>query len=513
MSTKPLTAAAVLRFKPGAKRRRIPDLGTPSLFLIIEPSGRKSWGMRFRVGGGRIGKITLGPVDLSGKGVPGEPVIGKTPLTLAGARRLAAKIHHERDQGLDPVAEHKARKHRQRTEIKEREAPTFAAAAKAYVDEYAQPKIRRWHEVAKVLGFDYPNGGGEPEMRKQSLVERWADKLVGEIDSHLIWSVIDEARRVGIPGIPAKTKGTSEARARSVCAALSGMWGWLRGQRHRYTVGNPFADITRPDPAGKRERVLSHAEIRWFWHACDSADGPRVPGARKPFAPLLRLLQLTGSRLNEVAGMRRDELHEDGSWHLPGSRSKNRKPHITPLSPLARQQLDTMKGRGDLIFTTNGRTQVSGFSRMKARLDEAMLEIARAERGDTATIPGWTLHDLRRTAVTCMSEDLGIREAVIEKTVNHLSGVRGGIAGVYNKAELLPERRIALAAWARFVELVIDKDLHAAHQRLIADNDEHREQFQRAVLKGNDEWGHYLATLAATNVIPMRSRREAEIAS
>src|SRR6516225_3004080 len=104
--SKPLTAAAVLKFKPAAKRRRIPDSETRSLFLIIEPSGHKSWQMRFRVGGGRISKMTLGSVDVNKSEMPDEPVIGQ-PLTLEAARLLARRIHRERAMGHDPITEHR----------------------------------------------------------------------------------------------------------------------------------------------------------------------------------------------------------------------------------------------------------------------------------------------------------------------------------------------------------------------------------------------------------------------
>src|SRR5262249_34162660 len=108
---KALTAAAVRKLAPGPKRRRIRDGSTASLFLIIEPSGPKAWQMRFRVPGGRIGKITLGEVKLDGAEIKGEPVIGQ-PLTLAAARQVAAQVHRERALGHDPVAEHKAHKER-----------------------------------------------------------------------------------------------------------------------------------------------------------------------------------------------------------------------------------------------------------------------------------------------------------------------------------------------------------------------------------------------------------------
>ena len=107
-----------------------------------------------------------------------------------------------------------------------------------------------------------------------------------------------------------------------------------------------------------------------------------------------------------------------------------------PLAPLARELIASVPDLGsDLVFTTNGTTPVNGWTKVKRRLDARMI------------IPPWRLHDLRRTAVTGMAE-LGVRPDVIEMAVNHRSGSRAGIAGVYNKSELLPERRAALEQWA-----------------------------------------------------------------
>src|SRR5262249_33589788 len=119
MSDKPLTAAACRKFAPSRKRRRIRDAGARSLFLIVEPSGHKSFQMRFRLSGGRIGKLTLGPFDPSDKGPKDAPVIGQ-PITLAAARTLSAEVLRQRELGRDPIADHKARKHRQRLELKEK---------------------------------------------------------------------------------------------------------------------------------------------------------------------------------------------------------------------------------------------------------------------------------------------------------------------------------------------------------------------------------------------------------
>ena len=136
--------------------------------------------------------------------------------------------------------------------------------------------------------------------------------------------------------------------------------------------------------------------------------------------------------------MRRDEI-DGATWTIPGARTKNRRVHVVPLAPLARQLIASVPGNGELVFTTDGRSPVSVGSKIKRRLDQAM------------KIPPWRLHDLRRTFVTGLAE-LGIRPDVIELAVNHVSGLRGGIAGVYNRSELLPERRAALERWATHMQ-------------------------------------------------------------
>jgi integrase len=438
---KELTAAAVAKYRPGPKRRRIRDALTKSLFLVIEPTGTKSWQMRFRTPSGRIGKLTLGRVDFSGRELKDDPQIGQ-PLTLAAARQLAAKVHRERGLGHDPIADHQARKHRNRAEIEERNASTFGAAVRAYVEEHARPKIRRWPETARMLGLRYPRGSGAPELIKGGLADRWADRPVRDIDSHDIWSVTDEARRVAVPGLAARNPEASDARARALFGALSGLFSWLK-RRRRIEI-NPCANLDHPSGPEARERTLSDDEIRWFWRACGEVG--------EPFGTIFRLLLLTGARLNEVAGMRRDELSADAAmWQLPGHRTKNKRPHKVPLPSGAQAIIAAATGGQQIIFSTTGSTPPSGWSRAKRRLDAAMLAFARAERGPDVTIPGFRLHDLRRTAVTGMAE-LGIRPDVIELVVNHVSGHRGGIAGVYNRSELMAERKNALERWSAHVE-------------------------------------------------------------
>lgn len=463
MSNAPLTAAAVENFRPGPKRRIIRDHGAKSLFLVIEPTGHKSWRMRFRTPSGRIAKLTLGPYDRAQELVA-EPVVGQ-PLTLAAARQLASSVHRQRALGRDVIADRQASKHRARIESETLAANTFSVAARNYIEEHAKSHARSWRKIARQLGLDYPLlKSAEPIELRGGLAERWADKLITDIDEHAIWQVVEEAKRVGVPGLVVRNKGISTVRGRALFIVLSAMFGWLKRQRHIKI--NPCSGISRPSHEGKRERVLSNDEIRIFWDACETVDQTHRP----LFAPILKLMLLTGARENEVAGMRRDELIDDvsansmslpifiegGLWHLPGSRAKNKKPLIVHLPPLMRELIASRPVIGDFVFTTTGTTPVSGWSRLKRRLDAIMLSIVKKERGASAKLTPWQLRDLRRTFVTGMGE-LGIAPHVIELCVNHISGHRAGVAGVYNRSELLPERKAALERWAVHVAGIVSK--------------------------------------------------------
>ena len=429
---KTITAAAVKNYRPGEGRREIPDGGCPGLYLVIQASGHRSWAMRFRRPNGKPAKLTLGPVDLSGQEAESEPVLD-SPLTLASARRLAAEIHRQRAMGRDVVADYDASRRRQKSEHESRAKSTYASAAKDFIEQYASKKTRRWRETARLLGLAYPPTGGEPTRIKGGLCERWNDKPIAEIDGHDIHSLIDETRRSGAPGLERRSDGPTEARARVMLSCLSKMFSWL--VQHRRVSQNPCKDVHRPEASAARDRVLTDAEIVKFWRATDAE--------RKELSALLKLLLLTGCRLNEVAGMTRAELSDDGAtWNIPGSRTKNKRPHVVPLAPLARKMVGT--GSEGFVFTTTGRSPVSGWSKIKRRLDAAM------------KIPPWRLHDLRRTAATGMAE-IGIAPHIVEAALNHISGAKAGVAGTYNRAAYAEEKRAALERWASHVQGLVSE--------------------------------------------------------
>jgi integrase len=451
---KVLTTAAVAKYVPRPQRREIPDAKARGLYLCIFPSGVKSWVLRFRRPDGRPAKLTLGAV--SDEESADEPELG-APLTLGMARELAARINRQRARGIDVIEENKARKHRKRAAAFQNATNSFGAAVREFFVDHKTRKWftrpRRWGGDARLLGLDWPRGcdpaATEPRVIPGGLAATWADKPVADIDGHDIHAIVDEARKFGIPGLPRHNQGVSEARGRKMHSALSVLFRWLL-QRRRVTV-NPCVGVWHPGAGPARERVLADAEVRLFWRGCERL-GP-------PYGVLFKLLLLTGCRLNEVTGMTRAELSEDGAtWTIPSQRTKNHRRHVVPLPALARDILAAVpriESAAGYLFTLSGARPVTSFSGAKAQLDAAMLTVAREEAEvagrDPAAINGpWRLHDLRRTAATGMAE-LGIAPHIVEACLNHVSGAKAAVAGVYNRAAYAPEKAAALARWANHI--------------------------------------------------------------
>jgi integrase len=437
-----LTDAAVSKLRKGDQRRRIRDLGAQSLFLIIERSGHKAWQMRFRRPGGKIGKITLGPVHTGAENSE-EPVIGM-PLTLRAARQLAAEVHRQRSLQRDVIADYKAEQHRKRAEIADRGRESFGACAARYVDEHARKRLRGWRGTAKLLGLSYPPECAGPELIKGGLAERWAERTLREIDGHDVWSVMEEAKRIGVPGLGVKIEDHSDSRARHLRNALSALFSWAH--RQRLVETNPCRAVAPPSAPASRDRILTNDEIRWFWKACSGM---------RPFEGALKILLLTGQRRDEVAEMLWDELRDNGEWHLPRERTKNKRAHVVALPQAALSLIQQEPRTGRYVFTTTGKTPISGWSKTKRKLDLAMLDLARLERDKNFEIEPWRIHDLRRTAVTGMAR-AGADLHVVERAVNHVSGSFGGIVSVYQQHKYSAEVRTALEAWSNLVAGIIE---------------------------------------------------------
>jgi integrase len=354
-------------------------------------------------------------------------------LTLAAARRLAGALKHEIATGGDPAANYQ---HEKRSVALAAEN-TFPQAATDFILQHAMKKTRRWQVQARLLGLRSTVGNPtvELELIPKGLAARWRDLPLSEIDADTVFRLIEEVRDRGVPGL-ARRKPASESMARSMHSALSKLFNWSLEKRR--VSHNPLDVLKRPSPPKARDRVLSEPEIVAFWQATEQMG--------KPFAAVLKLLLLTGARLREVAEMELAELSADGAlWTIDGARVKNHLTHVVPLPPLAREIIAGVERLDDckFAFSTNQRTPIAGFSGAKRGMD-ALME----------GVPPWRLHDLRRTAATHMGE-LGIPPHIIELVLNHISGAKAGVAGIYNRSVQMPERRAALEKWADHVAWLV----------------------------------------------------------
>jgi integrase len=191
-----------------------------------------------------------------------------------------------------------------------------------------------------------------------------------------------------------------------------------------------------------RSRVLSDQEIRDVWKALDTA---RVP---KPFPAMVRALLLTCQRRDEVSRMAWSEIDGD-TWEIPAERYKTGQPNAVALTEAVRAVLRIPKKSG-FVFTSDGAHPLSGFSKAKARLNDEIGRIRKEEGREP--MPGWTLHDLRRTGRSLMSR-AGVPADHAERVLGH---VIGGVRGTYDRHSYLNEKRVALERLAALVEKILN---------------------------------------------------------
>lgn len=311
-------------------------------------------------------------------------------------------------------------------------------------DDPQQGKATAWEKGALLLGavaeqyLEYAH----KKQKARSFVETKRHLMVNWKPLHST-SVYDIQRRHVAARLKQIEKERGETAAGRARAALSAMFNWAIREGFDLAV-NPVAGTNRPPEPASRDRVLSDAEIRLIMAVTGQDDYGRI----------VKLLALTGQRREEVGGMRWSEIDLDRKvWTIPALRTKNRREHLLPLSAAACQILvgvPRVEGR-DQVFGRGPRSAgnaprgFSGWSKGKAELDQT---IATALASRSHTLVPWRLHDLRRTCATVMAESLGTPPYIVEAVLNHISGHKAGVAGVYNRATYQMEMRQALDGWA-----------------------------------------------------------------
>jgi integrase len=368
--------------------------------------------------------------------------LGRYPsLSLKEARAKAGSVIETAAAGTDPRHLERDQKQQQR----EAAENTFEQVAKEFMAKYARVRLR-------------PNTIGEYQRALfGSDTKHLARRPISKIGRRDIIAVLD--------GMQARGAATSADRT---LAYVRKFFNWAADREY---LDHPPTDRVRAFVGlSERERSLSKEEIGWVWRAFEKeeryAADDNDPNFRSVFAPFLKITLLTAQRRSEVAEMMWDEVQdldrEAPLWNMPKAppppadqRTKNGRPHLVPLSPFAVEILKSVpRTSSRYVFSTNGKTPISGFSRLKKRIDGFLADLLQAE--GLPSMPPWQFRDLRRTASTHMNDFLGIDGHVVEAVLNHISGeAKKGVAGKYNRALYLDQRRAALTKWAGYIQEII----------------------------------------------------------
>jgi integrase len=268
-------------------------------------------------------------------------------------------------------------------------------------------------------------------MRTKSIFDRivlpaWRARTVHEIRRRDVIDLI-EAIAEGNKNLPPRP-----ILANRMLAVLSKFFNWLVSRD--VIVASPAHGVARPGRETVRERVLTDAELRQLWLACDEIN-PRYGAA-------IRLLVLTAQRRNEVAWLPRAEIDKDTRlWTLPAQRAKNNRTNTIPLSTQAWDIVSNVSPGRNPALVFGG--ELKDFGRIKRELDVRL----------RLTAP-WVLHDLRRSAASGLQK-VGTPIHIIEQILGHRSGVFRGIVGVYQKHVYDTEKAAALQRWGDYVERLV----------------------------------------------------------
>jgi integrase len=391
-----LTAKALreLRLPAGKNEHTFRDDDIPGLGIRMREGGSRNWVFEYSIGD-KSRKMTLGAAN---------------PESVKIIRERASELHARVRLGEDPQGA--------KEEVRARAGDTFEVIAKKYLAaKKDQMRPRSFAEVERHILKHAKTLNG---MQVAGIARRDIATLIGTIKDN-----------------------AGQVTANRVRSSLSDFFGWCLSEGIAGVERNPVVD-TRKFPEKSRERVLKDFELRAIWQ-CLNDDH---------YGSIIKLLALTGQRASEIGSLQWTEITET-AIELPGSRTKNGRPHIVPLSSPALDIITSQPRRADddgtlrdLIFGI-GQRGFSGWDYGKASLDKRITE----KLGEP--LDHWTPHDLRRTMITIMNDRLGVLPHAVKAIVNHVGAAKLGVAGTYNKAVYLRERTEALNLWADHLMAIV----------------------------------------------------------
>lgn len=376
----------------------------------------KGFGLKVTPAGRRVFLVQYRPAG--DRRNPRKYTIGEYgQVTPHQARVEAQRVLAERAAGRDPQAEKQAEKRRIASEQVEDLAAEFLARHAA--------QNRTAGETARIF--------------RREVLPFWGSRMLKEIGKRDVVALLDRVRGRGAP-----------VMANRVLAAIRKFFNWCISRG--VLEVSPCAGVGTPTREKARHRTLSDDELKAVLTAA------REIG--HPFGSIVQMLALTAQRRDEVGRLTWDQLDlEQAIWVMPPEHAKNGKPHLVHLSEPVLDLIQCTPRLGELVFSGDGTTLFQGFSKSKARLD------------CLSGVTDWTLHDLRRTAVSGMAR-LGIAPHAADKILNHQSGTISGVAAVYQRHELLEERKKALTTWGAFITSLVQSRTASSSKAL----DDLREQ-------------------------------------
>ena len=370
--------------------------------LLVFDDDLAGFGLRLRAGGKRtwIAQYRLGTKQR-------RLSLGSTAAIDADEARKRAKAALSKVAlGIDPQIE--------KNGARVQASVTVGSTAETYLSRWAETRLKP-NNFASECRYLRVHWSPLHEVAVQSVTRAMVAGRLGEI---------------------ASTKGPYSAnRAR---AALSAFYSWAIGEG--LTDANPVVGTNKAIDEVSRDRVLTPEELSLVWRLAGEWD----------YGAIVRLLILTGQRREEVGGMLWSEIDLDKRfWRIDAERTKNGLAHDVPLSSPAVEMLRARERSGRALVFGSREGPFQGWSNAKSALDRRVLAKLRETGADGALKP-WRLHDIRRTVATRMA-DLGVQPHVIEAVLNHISGHKAGVAGVYNRASYANEKRHALDLWGAHV--------------------------------------------------------------
>jgi integrase len=318
-----------------------------------------------------------------------------TAATLAMARKKAAELQAKVRLGGDPGMD--------KANARQAAADTFGVL----VDKYMAERHAEWRPKTEV----------NVRYHLSTMAASLHTMPITAISQRKVADLLDR--------IAEETGAVSANRVRTSMAAF---FAWAIKKGIELPKGNIVAN-TGKRPEKSRERVLTSDELKAIWKASrDDRNGAVV-----------KMLILTGQRAGEIGNLRWTEIHDDQIM-LPPERTNNQRLHTIPLGDVAKAVLASLPRSGEFVF---GRAGYQNWGKHKTFLREAI------------GVDDWTFHDFRRTVATGMA-DLGIQPHIIEAVLNHVSGHKAGVAGIYNRSTYDAEKRQALDMWAHHIEALIE---------------------------------------------------------